>query len=55
MEEFRDICSRVKFQNIGDEREDQKGGGSPWCVAWFSLYRAKHVTRSKLVEGKLSK
>ena len=56
MEEFRDICSRVKFQNIGDEREDQRGGGgSPWCVAWSSLYRAKHVTRSKLVEGKLSK
>ena len=51
MEEFRNICSKVKFQNIGDER----GDGSPWCVAWSSLYRVKHVTRLKLVEGKFSK
>ena len=51
MEEFRNICSKVKFQNIGDER----GDGSPWCVAWSSLYRAKHVTRLELVEGKFSK
>ena len=50
MGEFRDICSKVKFQNIGDERRDP-----PWCVAWSSLYRAKHVTRLELVEGKFSK
>ena len=29
--------------------------GSPWYVAWSSLYRAKHVTRLELVEGKSSK
>ena len=37
MEEFRDICSRVKFQNIGDEREDQKGG-DPLGVWLSPLY-----------------
>ena len=50
MEGFRDICSKVKSQNIGDER-----GDPPWCVAWSFLYRAKHVTRLELVEGKFSK
>ena len=25
------------------------------CVAWFSLYKAKYVTKFKLVEGKISK
>ena len=38
MEEFRDICSRVKFQNIGDEREDQRGGGDPLGVWLGPLY-----------------
>ena len=50
MEEFRDIFSKVKFQNIGDERGDPS-----WCVAWFTLYRAKHVTKLELVEGKFRK
>ena len=35
MEEFRDICSRVKFQNIGDEREDQRGGGGDPLGVWL--------------------
>ena len=26
MEKFRDICSKVKFQNIRDKREDQRRG-----------------------------
>ena len=49
-ERVRDICSKVKFQNIGDERGDPS-----WCVAWSTLYRAKHVSRLELVEGKVSK
>ena len=41
----------MEFQNIEDER-----GMDPFqCVAWSSLYRAKYVTRSELVEGKFSK
>ena len=24
MEKFRDICNKVKFQNIGNKREDQR-------------------------------
>ena len=50
MEEFRDTCSKVKFQNIRGER-----GNPPWCVAQSSLYRVKHVTRLELVEEKFSK
>ena len=38
----------TKFQNKGWKR-------ARWCVAWSSLYRAKHVTRLELVEGKFSK
>ena len=51
MEKFRDMCSKVKFQNIKDE----KGMDPLWYMTWSSLYKAKHVTRLKLVEGKFNK
>ena len=49
MEEFRNICSKVKFQNIGDERGGRSERGSPRCVARSSLYGVKHITRLELV------
>ena len=50
MEKYENVyvaAKWMKFQNKGWERVK-------WCVTWYFLYRAKHVTRLELVEGKFS-
>ena len=51
MEKYKNVyvtAKWMKFQNNGWER-------AGWCMAWSSLYKAKHVTRLELVERKFSK
>ena len=51
MEKYGKVQRYMQQSEVSEYWEQERGSkkGSSWCVAWSSLYRAKHVTRSEQI------